>query len=145
MPSAAEVAKTTPTAASKRVRVRSARYPISKARLIPKDGIFIRAGYSANADVVLDERKQVLAIREALVQFDDDKKTYVEVETAPKTFERRDVELGLSDGIEVEVKSGVTADDSIKVPETAGPKDQGPGGGGGGGMPGMRPPRRAGG
>jgi HlyD family secretion protein len=102
-----------------------------KARLIPKDGIFIRAGYSANADVVLDEKKQVLAIREALVQFDDDKKTYVEVETAPKTFERRDVELGLSDGIEVEVKSGVTADDTIKVPETAGPAGQGSGSGGG--------------
>ena len=91
-----------------------------KAKVIQKQGIEIRANYSANADIVLDEKKQVLAIREALVQYKDDK-PFVEVETKPQTFEKRDVKVGLSDGIKVEVLSGVSKTDKIKVPETAGP------------------------
>lgn len=110
-----------------------------KAKIVRKPDVFIRAGYSANADIVLDQKKQVLAIREALLQFSDGK-PFVEVETAPKTFEKRDVELGLSDGMHVEVKSGVSADDAIKTPSTAGPP--GMGGSRGGGAPGLRPPRR---
>jgi HlyD family secretion protein len=108
-----------------------------KAAIVPKEGVFIRAGYSANADIVLEEKKQVLAIREAVLQFDDGK-TFVEVETAPKTFERRDVEVGLSDGIHVEVKSGIGPDDKVKVPGNAGPASMN---GGRGGMPGRRPRR----
>ena len=95
-----------------------------KAKVIQKPGIEIRANYSANADIVLDEKKQVLAIREALVQYKDDK-PFVEIETGPQTFERRDVKLGLSDGIKVEVLSGVQKTDKIKVPETAGPPGMG--------------------
>ena len=99
-----------------------------KAKLHRKPDVFIRAGYSANANIVLEEKKQVLAIREALLQFDQGK-PFVEVETAPKTFEKRPVEVGLSDGIHVEVKSGVTAEDTIKVPVNAGPPGMGgPGG-----------------
>ena len=99
-----------------------------KAKVIAKAGVPIRANYSANADIVLDEKKQVLAIREALVQYKDDK-PFVEVETKPQTFEKRDVKVGLSDGIKVEVLSGVSKTDKIKVPETAGPgqmKGKGP-------------------
>jgi HlyD family secretion protein len=92
-----------------------------KADVTLKPGVMMRANYSANADIVLDEKKQVLAIREALVQYDKDQKPYVEVETAPQTFVRRDVQLGLSDGIHVEVKSGVTQADKIKIPDNAGP------------------------
>lgn len=92
-----------------------------KAAIQQKPGEYIRAGYSANADIVLDERKHVLAIREALVQYDKDKKPFVEVETTPQVFVHRDLKLGLSDGIQVEVQSGVTATDKIKVPDTAGP------------------------
>ncbi len=109
-----------------------------KASLTPKKDVFIRAGYSANADVVLDKATQVLAIREALLQFDADKKPYVEVETGKQQFERREVELGLSDGVHVEVKKGVSADDKIKVPQNAGPSSMGggrPGGAFGGGGP----------
>jgi HlyD family secretion protein len=91
-----------------------------KAAVTQKAGTLIRANYSANADIVLDERKQVLAIREALVQYAGDK-PYVEIETAPQTFASRDVQLGLSDGIKVEVLEGVTKADKIKIPETAGP------------------------
>ena len=69
----------------------------------------------------------MLAIREAVVQYDDkdptakDKKPFVEVETSPQTFVRKDVKLGLSDGIKVEVKGGVTSADKIKIPDNAGP------------------------
>lgn len=91
-----------------------------KAAVTQKPGTQIRANYSANADIVLDEKKGVLAIREALVQYDNDK-PFVEVETAPQKFVKRDVQLGLSDGIKVEVLGGVTKADKIKIPETAGP------------------------
>jgi HlyD family secretion protein len=92
-----------------------------KADVTNKPGLTLRANYSANADIVLDEKKQVLAIREALVQYDKDQKPYVEVETTPQTFVRHDVQLGLSDGIHVEVKSGVSKTDKIKIPDNAGP------------------------
>jgi HlyD family secretion protein len=111
-----------------------------KAALAQKTGQYIRAGYSANADIVLDQRKHVLAIREALVQYDKDKdkdkKAFVEVETTPQTFVRKDVKLGLSDGLEVEVLSGVSITDKIKIPDNAGPagtEAQGPPGGSGAG------------
>lgn len=96
-----------------------------KAAMVQKPGYVIRAGYSANADIVLDERKAVLAIREAVVQYDRDDRTkpYVEVETAPQRFSKRDVKLGLSDGVKVEVLSGVTATDRLKIPDHAGPAE----------------------
>lgn len=89
-----------------------------RARLELQDDSFVRANYSANADVVLDRRDDVLAIDEGLLQFDGDK-PYVEVEKAPQQFEKRSVELGLSDGIHVEVLSGVTEGDKIKQPKAA--------------------------
>ncbi len=92
-----------------------------KAAMERVEGAFIRANYSANADVVLDRRTQVLAINEGLLQFEKDGKPFVEIETAPQTFTKRDVQLGLSDGIKVEVLTGVTKTDKIKIPETAGP------------------------
>jgi HlyD family secretion protein len=80
------------------------------------DSTFIRAGLSANASIILDKAENVLAIKEALVQYDSKtKKPFVEVEVGDQKFERRDVELGISDGIFVEVKSGVTKSDKIKV------------------------------
>jgi HlyD family secretion protein len=107
-----------------------------KASIKPKAGVFIRAGYSANADVVLAKREKVLAIREALVQ-QKDGQSFVEVETAPKQFARREVKLGLSDGIWAEVVSGVTDKDKIKQPANAGPAAMkgGPPGGRPGGPP----------
>jgi HlyD family secretion protein len=91
-----------------------------KAAVKKKDGIQIRANYSANADIVLDEKKQVLAIREALVQYDSGK-PFVEIETTPQTFVKKDVKLGLSDGIKVEVLDGVAKADKVKIPDNAGP------------------------
>lgn len=86
-----------------------------KAAVNLKSGEFIRAGYSANADVVLGRRDSVLAISEALLQFEQGQKPFVEVMTAPDTYERREVELGLSDGLKIEVISGLTLEDQIKI------------------------------
>jgi HlyD family secretion protein len=107
-----------------------------KAAVTKKPGMQIRANYSANADIVLDEKKQVLAIREALVQYDKEK-PFVEIETSPQNFVKRDVQLGISDGIKVEVLSGITKTDKIKIPEHAGPPGppKGPPGGGSGKAP----------
>jgi HlyD family secretion protein len=64
----------------------------------------------------LEKAENTVAIREALVQYDSEtKKPYVEIETGDQQFERRDVELGISDGIFVEVKNGITKEDKIKV------------------------------
>ncbi|MEH6682453.1 MAG: efflux RND transporter periplasmic adaptor subunit [Sediminicola sp.] len=84
--------------------------------IVVKDSTNVRAGYSANASIVLDEKKDVLAIKEALLQFDKEtEKPFVEVEVGEDKFERRDLVLGVSDGIHVEVVSGVEAKDKIKV------------------------------
>jgi len=90
-----------------------------RAAVTPQSDVLIRANYSANADIVLDRRDKVLGINEGLLQFDGDK-TYVEVETAPQTFVRREIKTGLSDGIEIEVISGLTEKDRVKVPAAAG-------------------------
>lgn len=81
-----------------------------------RDSTFIRAGLSANASIILDRRDDVLSIKEALVQYDPEtKKPFIEVEIGDQDYERRDVELGLSNGIDVEVLSGVSEGDKIKV------------------------------
>ena len=80
---------------------------------------FIRANYSANADIVLDRRDSVLVIPEALVHFEENgTKAFVEVESTPQEFKRRDIQLGLSDGIKVEVLNGISKQDKIKVPQS---------------------------
>lgn len=80
------------------------------------NGEFVRAGYSANASMILDRKEDVLALPEALLQFDrETEKPYVEVETEPQKFERKDIELGISDGINVEILSGLSENDKIKV------------------------------
>lgn len=87
-----------------------------KGTLHKADTTFIRAGLSANASIILARADSVLSVKEALVQFDEDtKKPYVEVKTGEKEFERREVTLGVSDGLNVEVKEGLSEDDEIKV------------------------------
>ena len=88
-----------------------------RARLKLKSGQFLRANYSANGDIVLGRRQQVLAIRESLLQFGKVNKdsVYVEVETGPQQFRKRLVKTGLSDGINVEIISGLVKSDRIKV------------------------------
>jgi len=84
-----------------------------KANVDLLEDFFIRAGYSANADIVLEQVDSVLAIPESLLLFDGDS-AYVEIETAPQEFEKRYVETGLSDGINIEIVSGLALEDKIK-------------------------------
>ena len=87
-----------------------------EADLFLNDSIFVRAGYSANASLILERKDNVMAIEESLLQFDrETEKPYVEIQVADQKFERRDIEIGLSDGVNVEVLSGLTEDDQIKV------------------------------
>nr|WP_297915948.1 efflux RND transporter periplasmic adaptor subunit [uncultured Allomuricauda sp.] len=87
-----------------------------KGTLTKADTTFIRAGLSANASIILARADSTLALKEALVQFDSEtKKPYVEIAKGNQQFERKDVELGISDGIFVEVKSGITENDEVKV------------------------------
>ena len=66
--------------------------------------------------IILDKRKQVLSILERDLKFEDNTdQPYVELETAPSTFEKRLVKVGLSDGINIEILEGLTKEDKIKV------------------------------
>lgn len=85
-----------------------------KAALTQPDSLFIRAGYSANADIILDKREQVLTIMERDITSNKDS-TYIEVEVEEQKFEKRTLETGLSDGVFVEVLSGVKEEDKIKT------------------------------
>ena len=89
---------------------------IIEADLFLNDSIFIRAGYSANASLVLERKDSIMVVSESLLQFDrETEKPYVEVWVGEQKFEKRDIEIGISDGINVEVISGITLEDKIKV------------------------------
>lgn len=75
--------------------------------------LFLRANYSANADIVLDKKENVLAINEGNLIIEE-KTSFVEVEVAPQKFEKREVKTGLSDGINIEILSGLSASEKIK-------------------------------
>lgn len=88
-----------------------------KAKVNLQKGIFLRAGYSSTADIVLAKKLKVLALSESVLQFENSK-AYVEVETAPQVFEKRFIQTGLSDGINIEIISGISKADKIKDPNT---------------------------
>ena len=84
--------------------------------LDPSSKITLRAGYSANADVIIREKKDVLTIPERLVTFEDGgKKASVEVAAAtPKAQPKKtEIKTGISDGLNVEVVSGLKKGDKI--------------------------------
>lgn len=85
------------------------------AALKLQKGQSLRAGYSANADIVLDRRENVLAIPESWLIFKGDS-AFVEVETGNQQFKQVPVKLGVSDGINIEVLGGVTKETPIKDP-----------------------------
>ena len=87
-----------------------------EADLFLNDSIFVRAGYSANASLVLERKDSVMAISESLLQFDSKtEEPYVEIEVGDQKFERKDIKIGISDGVNVEIISGISEDDKIKV------------------------------
>ncbi len=89
------------------------KFTIRAAVQLSKD-LFLRSNYSANADIVLDKRENALAINESDLIIDDKGNTSVEVQTAPQQFEKRAIKTGLSDGINIEVVSGLSEQDRIK-------------------------------
>jgi HlyD family secretion protein len=87
-----------------------------KADVSLDDEYFIRAGYSANAEIVLEKKDSVLSIKESLLQFDrKTEKPYVEIKNTEGKFDKKDVKLGTSDGVNVEILEGVTKEDEIKI------------------------------
>ena len=83
-----------------------------KASVKIPDEITIRSGYSANAEIVLQEIKQVLSVPESALQFEGDS-TYVFLVTE-NGYERRDVVTGLSDGVNIEIKEGLSAGEKVR-------------------------------
>ena len=87
-----------------------------EAELALDDDTFVRAGYSANGALVVNSKTDVMVIPEAVLQFDrKTQQPYVEIEISDQNFERREIETGLSDGIKVEILSGVEMTDNIKI------------------------------
>ncbi|MDO7172903.1 efflux RND transporter periplasmic adaptor subunit [Mariniflexile sp. AS56] len=87
-----------------------------KANVTLDDTSNIRAGYSANAEIDIESKDSVLAIREALLQYNRiTEKPFVELQIGEGKYKKQDVTLGLSDGINVEITEGVKKGDKIKV------------------------------
>ena len=85
-----------------------------KADVKLKEGQFIRAGYSANANIVLDRKDSVMVIPEGMLKFENDS-SYVEIQKGvEQQFEKRYVKTGLSDGINIEITEGLTTTDKVK-------------------------------
>jgi HlyD family secretion protein len=90
-----------------------------KAAVHVLKGNHIRSGYSANAEVVLQSAKHVMSLPESAIEFSGDS-TFVYVihqKDNKKTYERRRVVTGLSDGIKIEIKSGVKVTDKVRGPQ----------------------------
>jgi HlyD family secretion protein len=90
-----------------------------KAAVKLTEGGKIRSGYSANAEIVLARADKVLTVPESAIEFSGDS-TFVYVikgEGKDKTYDRTYVETGLSDGVNIEIKKGVTSKDKVRGPE----------------------------
>lgn len=86
-------------------------FEIKASVKVPSD-VTIRSGYSANASIVLQSAENVLSIPEAALQFEGEK-TYVFLETL-EGYERRDVVTGISDGINIEIRDGLSEGDKLR-------------------------------
>ena len=76
----------------------------------------IRAGYSANAEIELESKDSVLVIKEALLQFNRiTEKPFVELLKENGRFQTKNVEIGISDGINVEIIEGIKEGDEVKI------------------------------
>ena len=97
-----------------------------KAAVKLAEGGKIRSGYSANAEIVLARADKALCIPESAIEFSGDS-TFVYIvkgEGKAKTYERKFVETGLSDGVNIEIKKGVTAKDKVRGPQIIAEEDK---------------------
>jgi HlyD family secretion protein len=85
-----------------------------KAAIEQNNKYFLRANYSANADIVLERKDSVLAIPESVLQFDGDDKPFVELKQKNNTYKKVYLKTGLSDGINIEILDGVKSGDEMK-------------------------------
>ena len=86
-----------------------------KAAMEIPSNLFVRAGYSANAEIILDKRENVLTIPESTVEFSGDTAfVYLVTNQDPQEFTRKPIKIGLSDGINIEVNEGLNANDNIR-------------------------------
>lgn len=92
-------------------------FEMKAAVKVPKD-VFIRAGYSANAEIVFSKSDHVITIPESCIEFGGDTAfVYVLKTKEPQTFVKKQVKIGLSDGVKIEIKSGLTLKDKIRGAE----------------------------
>lgn len=90
-----------------------------KAVVHAPDSVQIRSGYSANAEIVLQRAQKVLAVPEGIIEFSGDS-TFVWVMTdsiPEQKFERRQIKTGMSDGIKLEIKEGLTGKEKVRASE----------------------------
>lgn len=90
-------------------------FEIKAALSVPNDA-FVRAGYSANAQIILKRVEDVMTIPESTVEFKGDSSfVYLLKSATPQqVFEKKPIEIGLSDGINIEIKSGLTSEDKVR-------------------------------
>jgi HlyD family secretion protein len=89
-------------------------FEMKAAVKVPKD-VFVRAGYSANAEIVFSKSENVLTIPESCIEFGGDTAfVYVLKTKEPQTFTKKQIKIGLSDGVRIEVKSGLKVKDKIR-------------------------------
>ena len=87
-----------------------------KADVTIPQSVNVRAGYSANAIMSIGQKENILCINESLLQFNRiTDKPFVEILKEDGTFDIREVEVGISDGINVEILKGIKEEDKIKV------------------------------
>ena len=90
-----------------------------KAAVHAPESVQIRSGYSANAEIVLQRAQKVLAVPEGIIEFSGDS-TFVWVMTdsiPEQKFERRQIKTGMSDGIKLEIKEGLTGKEKVRASE----------------------------
>ncbi|GHU89423.1 RND transporter MFP subunit [Bacteroidia bacterium] len=90
-------------------------FELKAAAKIP-DSVYVRAGYSANAEIVLEKADSVITVPESSVEFSNDSAFIyvVKTEVPEQTFDRKYVKVGLSDGIKMEIREGITLTDKIR-------------------------------
>ena len=90
-----------------------------KAAVHAPDSVQIRSGYSANAEIVLQRAQKVLAVPEGIIEFSGDSTfVWVMTESIPEQkFERRQIKTGMSDGIKLEIKEGLTGKEKVRASE----------------------------
>ena len=86
-----------------------------KAAISVPDSVTVRSGYSANAEIVLQQAKGVVNVPESCVEFSGDTTfVYLLTQNEPQQFTRQQVTVGMSDGIQIEIKNGLKAGEKVR-------------------------------